>query len=96
MTSAVEVIAMSATTYEELVISIIHKNSDETGDAPNTAATFTTITDVTSGGPAIKRASGLRELVRYKIVLKRATSSGTGTIYAHLRMLEPSWETTGA
>ena len=34
------------------------------------------------------------ELVRYKIVLKRA--SGTGTIYAHLRLLAPSWETSGA
>jgi hypothetical protein len=36
------------------------------------------------------------ELVRYKIVLKRKAGTGTGTVYAHLRLLAPSWETSGA
>lgn len=90
MTSAAEVIAFSST--GQLTISILDKNSDQTGDAPNAAVgSFDTITGT---GPYNKRVSGLRELVRYKIVLKRA--SGTGTIYAHLRLLAPSWETSGA
>lgn len=77
---------------DQLIISILDKNSDQTGDAPNAAVgSFDTITGT---GPYNKRVSGLRELVRYKIVLKRA--SGTGTIYAHLRLLAPSWETSGA
>jgi hypothetical protein len=36
------------------------------------------------------------ELTRYKIVLKQKAGTGTGTIYAHLRLLAPSWETSGA
>ncbi len=90
VTSTVEVIAFSST--GTLTISILDKNSDQTGDAPNAAVgSFDAITAV---GTSSKRVSGLRELVRYKINLKRA--SGTGTIYAHLRMLAPSWESTGA
>lgn len=89
-TSSVEVIAFSST--GNLVISILDKDPDQTGDAPNAAVgSFDTITGV---GTPSKRVSGLRPLVRYKIVLQRA--SGTGTIYATLRMLAPSWESTGA
>jgi hypothetical protein len=74
--------------------SILDKNSDQTGDAPNGAVgSFDTIT---AAGTSNKRVSGLRELVRYKIVLKRKAGTGTGTVYAHLRLLAPSWETSGA
>lgn len=94
MTSAAEVIAMSSASVTELTISILDKNSDQTGDAPNGAVgSFDTIT---AAGTSNKRVSGLRELVRYKIVLKRKVGTGTGTIYAHLRLLAPSWETSGA
>lgn len=90
MTSTAEVIAFSST--GQLTISILDKNSDQTGDAPNAAVGSFDV--ITGTGPFNKRVSTLRELVRFKINLKRA--SGTGTIYAHLRLLAPSWETTGA
>jgi hypothetical protein len=88
-TSTVDVIAIAGAAQVTVVLE--HKNSDEPG--AGTANGTTTVTT----SPQVKsflNSSACEELVRYKITVNRA--SGTGLIYAHLRMLAPSWESSGA
>ena len=87
VTSTVDVIAISS--GANLAITLQTKNSDETDDTATDKNTNT----VTATGVDPQRDTNLEELVRYKIRLYR--SSGTGTIYAHFRMLAPQWEATG-
>lgn len=90
MTSVVEIIAMGASARVD--ITILHKNSEDIDSPETSAGTFTT--GLSSANTYTKRVTGLKELVRYKITVRHATTSAI--TYAHLRMLAPSWESTGA
>lgn len=99
MSSVLEVFRMPADT--ELAIQPQHVNSedmelttsdgwDDVGDEITLGGGSTTIDEATV---ATGEASGLRELIRYKITLTAETSSSS---FSHFRILAPSWQTSGA
>lgn len=87
-TSVVETICIAGSTTLE--VTLFHKDPNDTGDgtANGSAASITTATTTPF------RRTGCKALVRYKLLYKR--DSGTGTVFCHLRFLNPSWEATGA
>lgn len=92
VTSSCQVIAISGT-EAEVQVDMLEKDSEDTGGgAPKTAAGTSSSQAATTFS---FRCTDCKELVRYRITLTSDSKDESGTLYAHFRMLPPSWETTG-
>ena len=87
-TSVLDIIAISGDARVD--VDMETKNSDQIDSAAGSMGSVSDKTASTSFS-----CTNAKELCRYKITVKYYTT-GTSIVYAHFRMLAPSWETTGA
>lgn len=91
MTSTVEVIELR--TSGTLTVDVYHKDSEDTGAGSVVSVTGTnTFTTKTVGS---FRHQTLKELVRYRVKLQH-TGGGDDTVFCHFRILNPSFNASGA
>lgn len=69
-----------------ITVSVVHKNREDEGSAPATAATFASLAGNFYEAPC----EGLKEMVRFKITFT-ASAAGQGAIF---RFLAPTWYDT--
>ena len=98
MTSTAELIAFSGEDAN-LTFDVYHKNSEDTGNGAAATTTGANAFGTPIGSiPATTnfRTTGLKEIVRYRITLQYTGETSGAVVYAHFRLLNPSWEFTGA
>ena len=96
VTSSFEVTAMvSADT--KISVTLYHRDSVDTGTGSANGSANITSTEFQSGTTVKSfRSSGCKQLVRYEVELEYTGSSSDATVWSNVRVLQPSWETTGA
>ncbi len=89
VTSVLDVIYLSSDA--QIALELYEKDESETTETGLANGSGTT---VTTAGVTDFRTTTVKQLVRYKVTLQR--TSGTGVVYAHFRIPNPSWEDNGA